>query len=396
MIERLLGRVLAEQARGNPVVTLVGPRQSGKTTLVRHVFPDHDYVSLERPDRRSAAKQDPVGFLSAHRGEVILDEVQKVPELLSYIQVSVDEDDRPGRFVLTGSQHLLLMQDVSQTLAGRTAVLRLLPLSLAELLDREPIDPMALPDVEPGTTPADPHWKAVFTGFYPRIHDRQLEPTRWLADYHRTYVDRDLRDVLRVMDLDAFERFVRLCAARTATELNLASLADDAGISQPTAKQWLTALRIGSLVTLIQPYHESYRKRLRKRPKLHFLDSGLVCYLLGIEDADTLARHPLRGAIFESYVVAELYKSFEHAGREPRLYHWRDATGHEIDVIIDTGDGCIPVEIKSGQTVNSDTLRGITWWMDLTGKRNGPGVVVHGGTEHQRRSGITVLPWYIR
>ena len=395
MIRRHLRGVLVQQACSNPVVTLVGPRQSGKTTLVRDAFPDHEYVSLERPDRRSAARSDPLGFLASLRGNAILDEVQKVPEILSYIQVSVDEDDRPGRFILTGSQNLLLMQNVSQTLAGRTSVLKLLPLSLTELLAREPIDPAHLPDLEAGSSPHGKLWDAVFKGFFPRIHDKALDPTRWLADYHRTYVDRDLRDVLRVMDLDAFERFVRLCAARTATELNLSSLAEDAGISQPTAKQWLTALRIGSLVILLQPHHQSYRKRLRKRPKLHFLDPGLVCYLLGIEDANTLENHPLRGAVFESYVVSELIKAYEHAGREPRLFHWRDATGHEVDVIIDTGSMLLPVEIKSGMTVTKDTLKALKWWMNLEGNANFSGIVVHGGIDHQRRSGISVLPWFI-
>ncbi len=238
-------------------------------------------------------------------------------------------------------------------------------------------------------------WETLWAGFYPRIHDKDLSPTTWLADYHRTYVERDLRDVLRVMDLDAFERFVRLAAARTGQILNLASLAEDAGISQPTARHWLTALRIGSLITLLPPHHANFHKRLRKRPKLHFLDTGLVCYLLGIRDPETLERHPLRGAVFETFVVSELTKAFEHSGREAPLYHWRDAGGHEVDIVIDLGDRLVPVEVKAGLTVASDALNSLRWWTSLSGNSNKGGVLVHGGTETRSREGFSILPWFL-
>ncbi len=382
-----------------PVVTVIGPRQSGKTTLVRQVFPDHAYLSLEQPDLRSRAREDPRGLLAEHRHGpgVILDEVQRVPELLSYIQTEVDEDDRPGRFILTGSQNLLLMESVSQTLAGRTAILKLLPLSLTELEAWEPLDPTRL-DATPGrpVKPARGLWETLWTGFYPRIHDKGLDPVRWLADYHRTYVERDLRQILRVLDLDGFERFVRLVAARTGQELNLSDLAADAGVSQPTARQWVTALRTGFLITVLPPHHQSFRKRMRKRPKLHMLDTGLACYLLGIRDAATLAAHPLRGAIFESFVAGELVKAFEHAGLEAPLYHWRDATGHELDVLLDLGDRLIPVEIKSGLTVPSDALDSLRWWTGIPGNSNKGGVLVHGGQEAWARDGFAVLPWFLR
>jgi hypothetical protein len=397
MFRRFLARELRAAARRLPVVTLTGPRQSGKTTLVRQVFPRHAYTSLERPDERARAREDPLGFLARFTGGVVLDEVQRVPELLSYVQVAVDEDARPGRFVLTGSQNILLMHGISQTLAGRTAVLRLLPLSLAELLGRPAVDPRRL-DTRPGPTrpPAADPWPTIWAGFYPRIHARKLPADRWLADYHRTYVERDLRDVLRVLDLDAFERFLRLAAARTGQDLNLAALASDAGVSQPTAKQWLTALRIGFIVTLLPPHHASFRKRLRKRPRLHFLDTGLVCHLLGIRDPATLERHPLRGAIFETFVVSELTKAFENAGREAPLFFWKDATGHEIDVVVDLGDRLLPVEVKSGITVASDALDGLRWWTGLAGNRNKTGVLVHGGREAFTQRGFTVLPWFLR
>jgi len=397
MIARHLASRIRQMSEKMPVVTLTGPRQSGKTTLVRACFPNHDYVSLERPDERAAALSDPLGFLGRFREGVIIDEVQRAPDLLSYIQVAVDEDHRPGRFVLTGSQNLLLGQAVSQSLAGRTSLLTLLPLSLSELWGRPPLAPERLdeaPDALAAPKEADP-WRTVFSGFYPRIHDQGLEPTAWLADYFHTYVERDLRDVLRVMDVDAFERFVRLCATRTATELNLSSLASDAGVTQPTARQWITALRLGSLVMLLQPHHASFRKRLRKRPKLHFLDSGLACYLLGIGSSEVLARHPLRGAVFESYVVAEIAKAFVHAGREAPLYHWRDATGHEVDLVVDLGDRLIPVEIKSGVTVTSDAVLGLVRWTSLLGNPNRTGALVHGGAAGYRRGTFAVRPWHL-
>lgn len=395
MFRRDLTSTLASAARQMPVVTLIGPRQSGKTTLVRATFPSHEYVSLERPDLSSAARADPRGFLDGIRDGAILDEVHRVPELLSWLMVEVDEDDRPGRFVLTASQNLLLMERVSQTLAGRTAILRLLPLTFGERHGTPPVDPLALDDRrEVPTTPEVGRWETLFAGFYPRIHQQGLDPTRWLGDYVRTYVERDLRQVLRVMDLDAFGAFLRLTAARTAQELNLSELATDAGITQPTAKAWLGALRVGSLITTLPPHHANFRKRLRRRPKLHFLDTGLACWLLGIRDPATLAAHPLRGAIFESYVVGELVKAFENQGRDAPLFHWRDAGGRELDVIVDLGDRLVPVEVKSGATLAEDALDTLRWWRDLPGNPNQAGLVVYGGSEASRRHGFAVRPWF--
>ncbi|MFC1706840.1 ATP-binding protein [Planctomycetota bacterium] len=395
MFGRHLTPVLLEVAETMPVVTLLGPRQSGKTTLVRHAFPDHQYVSLEQPDVRMAAIEDPRGFLAEAEGGAILDEIHRAPNLLSYLQVDVDEDDRPGRYILTASQNLLLMEKVSQTLAGRTALLRLLPLSLGELCGWPAKDPTAWHRARPVESPPERElWETLFAGFYPRIHDKGLSPTRWLADYVRTYVERDLRDVLKVMDLDGFERFLRLAAGRTARELNLSSLASDVGITQPTAKAWLSALRVGSIVTVLPPHHANFSKRLRKRPKLHFLDTGLVCYLLGIRDPETLRRHPLRGAVFESFVVSELVKTFEHAGEEAPLFFWKDATGHEIDVLLDLGLHLVPVEAKSGMTVANDAFAGLRWWLDLPGNPNRAGLIVYGGAEPSRRPGTFVRPWF--
>ena len=398
MLRRHLTEALVAAAALNPVVTLTGPRQSGKTTLVRALFPDHVYLSLEAPDLRGRAIEDPRGFL-AQGDRLILDEIQRAPDLLSYIQVLVDEDDRPARFILTGSQNILLMESVSQTLAGRTALVRLYPLSLAELLERPPVDAENLDGDDTGRAAAVPDrslWKTLVDGFYPRIHHRSLPAGRWLADYLRTYIERDLREVMQVSDLRSFERFLRLAAAHTGQELNLTTLASDVGITQQTAKRWLAALEIGFLATTLPPHHANYRKRLRKRPRLHFLDTGLVCYLLDIRDAATLERHPLRGAIFESFVVSELVKSFAAQRRDPPLYFWRDATGHEIDVLIDSGGRVVPVEVKSGQTVAADAVDGIAWWTSIQGNPNRGGVLVHGGTERFDFKGVRVLPWFLR
>ncbi|HOX46685.1 MAG TPA: ATP-binding protein [Myxococcota bacterium] len=399
MIERHLASVLKREALRNPVVVLTGPRQSGKTTLVRACFEDLAYVSLERPDLRRHALADPLGFLAGLPRPVILDEVQRAPALLSYIQVEVDEHASPGRFVLTGSQNLLLMEGVSQTLAGRLALLELLPFSLAEILGQPPLDLSTLgrpaAGGSAGTVPAEGLWETLWRSAYPPVHDRGLDPVRWLGDYYRTYVERDLRDVLKVMDLDAFDRFVRLTAARTAGELSLSSLAEDVGISQPTARHWLTALQAGGLLFLLPPHRENFRKRLRKRPKIHFLDAGLVCYLLGIDSPATLARHPQRGAIFESFVVAEFVKARVHQGREPRLFHWRDATGHEIDLLVEDGPRLVPVEIKSGATVADDMLRSLLWWRSLPGNPHREGVLVTGGAVKGMREGVSLLPWHL-
>ena len=398
MLRRHLTEALCAAAALNPCVTLTGPRQSGKTTLVRALFPDHLYLSLEAPDLRARAIEDPRGFL-AQGDRLILDEIQRAPDLLSYIQILVDEDDRSGRFILTGSQNILLMESVSQTLAGRTALVRLYPLSLAELLERPPVDAEHLDGDDAGGAAAVPDrslWKTLVDGFYPRIHDRGVPAGEWLADYLRTYIERDLREVMQVSDLRSFERFMRLAAAHTGQELNLTGLASDVGITQQTAKRWLAALEIGYLATTLPPHHASYRKRLRKRPRLHFLDTGLACYLLDIRDAATLERHPLRGAIFESFVVSELIKSFAARRRDAPLYFWRDATGHEVDVLIDTGGRVIPLEVKSGRTVAADAVDGLVWWTSISGNPNRGGVLVHGGSERFEFKGVRVLPWFLR
>ncbi len=373
MFARHLAPALRKAATTNPVVTLTGPRESGKTTLVRVEFRDHYHVSLEASDTRMQALEDPRSLL-ALSDRMIIDEIQRAPDLLSYIQVLVDEDRRAGRFIVTGSHNLLLMKSVAQTLAGRTALLTLHPFSLAELRGRGNIDASNLDRIDSTgrSPPASAPWELLVKGFYSCIHDRQADAGEWLADYFRTYVE-------RVSDLTAFENFVRLAAARTVQELNLSALANDVGVTQQAARRWLNALQAGFLVTTLPPHFESYRKRVRKRPRLHFMDTGLICYLLGIRDAATLERHPLRGNVSESFVVAELVKHLSAVRRDVSLYHWRDATGHEINVLIDAGDRLIPVEVRSGRTIAATACDTINWWTSLPGNPNRSGVLVHGG-----------------
>lgn len=395
MIRRHLQDVLRRCAAEYPVVALTGPRQSGKTTLVRATFRRHEYASLEDPDQRRFALEDPRGFLGQFRRRVVLDEVQRAPELMSYIQTLVDERDVAGRFILTGSQNFLLMRDVSQSLAGRSAVLHLLPFSRSELLGRSSLSDRTLGRRLPPRnrdSDADP-FEALLRGFYPRIHDKGLDPTRWYGNYYQTYVERDVRELLRVHDLELFHRFVRLCAGRNGQLLNLSSLASDCGVTHPTARGWISVLEASFLVKLLRPYHRNYSKRLVKSPKLYFLDTGLLSYLLGVRSADELRHHPLRGAVFESYVVAERMKASLHRGEEPRLSFWRDSAGHEVDLVVDLGSGPVAVEIKSGQTIADDFFRGLRFWRGLPGNEDSPAALVHGGERTFRREGVVCCSW---
>jgi uncharacterized protein len=395
MIERHLQPTLTGTAREYPVVTLTGPRQSGKTTLVRATFPKHDYVSLEDPDVRSFAIEDPRGFLSQFRSSAILDEVQRTPDLFSYIQTMVDQDDRPGRFILSGSQNFLLLRSISQSLTGRSAVLHLLPLSLGELLDRR------LPQLsfigrnvpKRKTSAGLSLMETLFQGFYPRIHDKKLDPRKWFGNYYRTYVERDVREIVNVGDIESFSRFVRLCAGRNGQLLNLSSLANDAGITHTTARRWLSILEASFLVTLLRPHHRNFSKRLIKSPKLYFLDTGLLCYLFRIHSPDDLRLHSSRGAIFESYVLSELVKNILNRGEEPDLCFWRDSTGHEIDILIDQGEALTALEVKSGQTIASDFFSGLRYWRGLVGDARAPTALVYGGDRSFRREGTTVYRW---
>ena len=397
MLHRTLTETLLRRARQYPVVTLTGPRQSGKTTLVRSAFPEHAYVSLEDPELRSYATSDPRGFLHQFSGPVVLDEAQRVPDLFSYIQILADEENVPGRFVLSGSQNFLLLRSISQSLAGRTAVLHLLPFSLAELRQRAPFPSEKLGRELPETEPTEGHGmlETLARGFYPRIYDRGLEPEVWLADYVRTYVERDVREIVNVTDLETFGRFLRLCAGRTGQLLNLTSLASDCGITHTTARRWLSILESSFLILLLRPHHQNFGKRLIKSPKLYFLDTGLLCYLLRIRSPEELRFHASRGAIFESFVVSELTKGALHQGREPDLYFWRDATGHEVDVLLDQGATLVPLEIKAGETVTNNFFDGLKFFRNLAGDPNGPAALVYAGDRTFEQFGVKVYSWQV-
>lgn len=397
MIPRTLAAKLRAAIGRYPVVTVTGPRQSGKTTLVRRELGGYDYVSLELPDERALALRDPRGFLGQFGGPVIIDEAQRAPDLFSYIQVSVDERAQPGRFVLTGSQNFLLLQAVSQSLAGRCAVLHLLPFSQAELARRVPADVASL-----GTTvrtqpkvPPRPLADTLFAGFFPRIHDQGLPPRDWLANYYQTYLERDVRNVLNVGDLDAFSRFVRLCAARSAQLLNLSSLASDCGVTHTTARRWISLLEASFLLLLLRPHHQNLGKRLIKSPKLYFLDSGLLCFLLGIRSPTDLVHHAQRGAIFESFILSELHKNFLHRGEPSEVYFWRDATGHEVDFVIDLGAQRIGIETKSGETIAADFFDGLRYWRNLARRDAPSAALVYGGNRRFRQDEVTVHPWFV-
>lgn len=382
-------------SRQFPVVSVTGPRQSGKTTLARMVFKDYDYVSLEDPDEREFALSDPRGFLKRFTDGVVLDEIQRTPALLSYIQGIVDKNSSPGRFILAGSQQLHVMDKVSQTLAGRTAVVVLLPFSLSELFGESPGDPLkihVLPDKR--KRPPSRFEKILHRGFYPRIHDQRLDAQDWLSAYYRTYVERDLRNIANIGDLETFQRFMRLCAGRTGQLLNHSSLAADCGISHTTARHWISILQAGFIIHLLPPHHANFSKRVIKSPKLYFLDTGLLSFLLRIREPEDISIHSMKGAIFETFVISELYKAFAHRGEIPPLYFWRDRTGHEVDVVIDTGKNLIPVEIKSGETIDRSLFDGLRYFISLGSPTMATGVLIHGGEALYRRENFVVRPWY--
>lgn len=379
MIGRCLTSTLLRLAGSFPVIVMTGPRQSGKTTLSRAVFPDKPYVSLENPDERAFAMEDPKGFLKRFENGAVFDEAQRWPELFSWLQGMVDENPVPGRFVITGSQQFGLLAGVSQSLAGRAGMTHLLPLSLAEI-----------PGLKERRFSLD---TLMITGGYPALYSRQVASEDWFASYVATYVERDVRQVLKIQDLSAFQRFLRLCAGRNGQLLNMSALAGEAGVSHSTARSWLSVLESSYLVHLLPPYYQNFGKRLVKSPKLYFLDVGLACWLLGIRNADTLALHPLRGALFESLVVSEFIKARFNKGLSSDLYFWRDNNGVEADLVFESGAKLQPVEIKSGSTVTSDYIKAGQRAGRFAAGETEPPWLLYGGDESYERSGLKVIGW---
>lgn len=379
MIPRQIEPTLRRLAVGFPIVALTGPRQSGKTTLARACFAGRPYVSLEDPAERAFAQEDPKGFLARFVQGAVFDEAQRWPDLFSWLQGMVDEVRVPGRFILTGSQQFGLLAGITQSLAGRVGIAHLLPLSIAEL-SASPLPRLEL-DV------------LLLAGGYPAIHAHAIPPADWLAAYVATYLERDLRQIVNIQDLTAFQRYLRLCAGRTGQLLNLSALAGEAGIAQGTARAWLSVLEASYLVHLLPPYHRNFGKRLVKTPKLYFLDTGLAAWLLGIRDPATLALHPLRGALFETLIVAEVLKHRRNAGAPPDLYFWRDNNGLEADLLLDNGTDLRLVAIKSGRTITPDYIRAAQKAGRIPGDAGRMPWLVHGGEDAYERSGVRVVGW---
>jgi len=379
MITRDIDSTIRNLLKGFPIVTITGPRQSGKTTLSQFIFSNKPYISLEDPDARRMALDDPRAFLDQLPDGGVLDEVQRAPELLSYLQTRVDADGRMGLFLLTGSQQFGLMSGITQSLAGRTAFIELLPFSINEL-DRAGLVPKSLDEM-------------LFSGGYPPLYDRKLSPRTWLSAYVTAYLERDVRQLLNIQDLDSFQRFVRLCAARSGQIVNLSSLANDCGITHNTAKAWISVLEASYILFQLRPHYANFSKRLIKSPKLYFYDTGLVCWLLGIQEAGQIATHPLRGSIFETLIISELVKARLNKGERAEFHFWRDSNGNEVDVIADVGGKLMPIEIKSGQTLNRNFFTGLERWMALAGERAVSPTLVYGGVDKYVRKGINIFGW---
>ncbi len=379
-IDRIAASAARERLAGFPILTITGPRQSGKTTLSRLLAPELPYFSLEDPDTRSFARDDPRAFLRQAADGAILDEIQRVPELFSYLQGIVDADRRMGRFILTGSSQFELIESITQSLAGRASMLTLLPFSLAELqsANRAPASVDEL----------------LYTGLFPPIYDRPIEPNIWIQDYIGTYLERDVRQILKIQDLATFQRFIQLCAGRIGQLLNLSSLASDTGITRVTAESWLSVLQASHLIFIVRPWFTNASKRFIKTPKLYFSDPGLAAWFLGIRNAGHVTAHPQRGALFENWVMTELLKAQTNSGQKPSLYFLRDKEGHELDAIIETAPDIFQaVEVKSGETVASDSFSGLDYWRSHLSAKTLVPWLVHGGTTFQQREKATILPW---
>ena len=382
MYKRIITPILLKSLEKYPVLTLLGPRQSGKTTLVRNIFPEFKYTSLEDPDTREFAKNDPRAFINSLGNRYILDEVQRVPDITSYLQTIVDEPKNNKKIILTGSNGLLVNDTVTQTLAGRTELFELLPLSVSEIFQKHP--EISLNEL-------------LFKGGYPRIYDADLNSTSWLKNYFQLYVEKDIRQITNVSNLDHFERFVKLSAGRVGQLVNASNLANEVGVSSPTISAWISALKATYICFTLAPHFKNFNKRIVKSPKLYFYDTGLLCYLLGINNPEQLSVHPLRGNIFENFIVSEYFKLKINSGLPKNYYFWRDQKGHEIDLIEDRSTYLFPIEIKMSETFNADFIKSINFLNGLQEDEikniNPKGAVVYSGQQENTFKEISLYNW---
>ncbi|MDE7166775.1 MAG: ATP-binding protein [Bacteroidaceae bacterium] len=379
MIKRALQTKLFELIKKYPIVTLTGPRQSGKSTLLQHTFPDYNYISLEDPDMRMFAADDPRGFLATYPDKTIIDEAQRVPTLFSYIQTHTDKEGREGMYLLAGSHNFLLMESINQSLAGRTAILKLLPFSHAEMLHGE---------ILPRTVDEE-----IFKGSYPRLYDKDISPTDYYPFYIQTYVERDVRLMKNIGDLSKFIRFIKLCAGRIGQLLNLSSLANECGVAVSTISTWISVLEASYICYLLKPDYNNYAKRLVKTPKLYFYDTGLACSLLDIRTAEQVSTHFLRGGLFENLVINEFIKSAYHKGEMPDVTFWRDSTGNEVDLLQYVSGKPHAYEIKSGATYSPNFFSGIAKWAKLSGAEPERCFAIYNGEKNMRTSTGELLKW---
>lgn len=377
MIQRILSEQIMKYSRKFPVIAITGPRQSGKTTLVKSIFTGYNYVNLEEPDKRQFALDDPRGFLNQYDGNLIIDEAQYVPDLFSYIQVYADDKREMGRYIITGSQNFLLMEKISQSLAGRVALFNLLPFSYEELKE---------------TTSSGGNYQSyILKGFYPAIYDRNIEPAEWYPNYLSTYVERDVRNILNVGNLIQFRQFMQMCAGSVGQLINFSSIGNSIGISNNTVKQWFSILETSFIAFRLQPYFNNTNKRLVKSPKLYFYDAGLACELLGIRTEEHLNTHFAKGALFENLIIVELLKKIHNKKLNSRMYFWRDSNANEIDCLIDQGNKITPIEIKSSQTISPSFFKGLDYFDNIF--ETGNKTLIYGGDETQARTDYNVLSW---
>lgn len=379
LIDRDLTEKIKQLAKQFPVVSITGPRQSGKTTLAKHCFPDYHYANLEMPDTRALVEDDPRAFLNSHKQGLIIDEAQYVPELFSYLQGFVDESRELGKYILTGSQNFLLLHKITQSLAGRVAILNLMPLSIAEL-KKSGLEPASYDDF-------------LFEGGYPAIYDKHIQPPDFFPSYIQSYLERDVRSIVNVSNLSTFRKFLGIMAGRTGQLLNATAISNEIGMDQKTVKNWISVLEASYIIFFARPFHKNYNKRLVKSPKLYFYDTGLVCSLLGLKNRDDIQTHFMKGALFENYVFSEIAKYYFNRGVRPELYFWRNNTGNEVDCVLEEGREQRIIEIKSGTTLNMDFFKGLEYYRKLSHLPADNFYLIYGGTERQQLSKGNVLPW---